>query len=58
MILRNNQDEILQVGDLKGKEVELSLDDKEKLLYMLSQGNYKHPRNSGLRESVKNNFII
>lgn len=53
MILRNNQDEILQIGDLKGKEVELSLDDKEKILYMLSQGNYKHPRNSGLRESVK-----
>lgn len=53
MILKTENGDVIQTKGFEGKNVELSLEDSEKILYMLSQGNYKFPRHSALRESVK-----
>lgn len=54
MILKTDQEtEVLEFGKLQSQKVTLSIEDQEKLLYMLSQGNYSLPIESSIRESVK-----
>lgn len=50
----NSSEEVLSLTPLQEQEVGVSFDDQEKILYMLSQGNYKEPINSTIRESVSN----
>ena len=55
MILKTDQEvEVLEFGKLTSKKVTLSIEDQEKLLYMLSQGNYSLPIESSIREVVSN----
>ena len=54
MILKNNQDEILQIGDFNSIEMGIDLNDTSKIMYILSQGLYQRPRHSIVAEYTSN----
>lgn len=56
MILKIEEEQQLKLGNLNSDKVTLSLDDQEKLLYMLSQGNYSLPIHSTIRELCSNAY--
>lgn len=54
MILRNNQHEILQVGDFDAIQMGIDMSDPSKIMYILSQGLYQRPRHSIVAEYTSN----
>ena len=54
MIIERKEESSIVKGDFQKKEVTVSAKSLDKMIYLLSNGAYKHPRHSTVREIVSN----
>jgi len=53
MKIEKKESAVLQIGETKSIKASIRIEDMDKIKWMLSQGNYKHPMESSLRETVR-----
>jgi len=53
MIIKKKESDVLTKGDFQNTEVSVSKKSLDKIVYLLSNGLYRQPMNSSLRELVR-----